>query len=117
MSRTGTRYRGMTGAAAALALTLSALAACGQQSPETTDTARSMPDAGAGQGSTAGGTGGDGTMSSETTGAPVASGTGAAGTATPDAPGTTTPSATGTDASGAVNPTDRAPATPGAGAR
>lgn len=100
------RVRGWIGGAAALALSLSALAACGRQAPEETDIAASMPDAGAGQGTTAGGSAGDGTMSAPN-GTPVASGTGAAGT--------TTPSATGTAASGAVNPTDPSATTPASG--
>lgn len=97
------RVRGWIGGAAALTLSLSALAACGERAPEENPVAVSMPDHAAGQDTTPGGAGADGT-------GPSASG--AAAPASAPVPGTTTPSATGTTASGAVNPTDPAATTP-----
>lgn len=73
------------GPVAAVALSLSALAACGQQAPEETETARSMPDA-------------------ASTAEPSAADEGGAGVGGAAATGTAAPGATGTAASGAVNP-------------
>lgn len=83
--------RNLSGPGAALLLSLSAVAACGERAPEDNPVAEAMPGA---------------SVASNEAAGPVdpAEPTGQTGTDTP-LPAQTTPGATGTAGSGAVNPT------------